>query len=546
MDINEFQSDDILLQGVNGELQGKSKMLSEEIFEIVYEKDDDADASQCADCCHFDCCAHCQHDQFGQDIHKARVNVEEDTDFLEIIPSKSMFLDVDIDPNEGTYLEISENTSNVNGNYKVFEESVETDKVSTTRLVTSPDETEAECRPFSAWKDNDNQNESSQNNSIIQKLEHARKLAESKIREGMAAAADEILKLRDMHTNTKRQLETQRTIFKMLAETEEQKRVQLEQEIERVKDQKLRAEFVSNEANRQCALLGRENARLQTHLKEARLKVAYIDAERKEFRLQLTTLRGTLGLLAREPVAASSPYTHMQTPATASSHGMSGNSQVQQPQIRKLPQRELIDSSPLKQPIVSHSLPATTPAWARVTHKDDCVNEPSPSADDAATLSGDDVASILSGHAAAPSGGDTDSTLFDAQQTFDEDAAKSASDNAPKDLHNGNGVAEVPSVDLNTKGEAADGSDTEDTYATDFSDFESCVFSDADVDPSEQYDYDVDDDEDDYSLEFDDISTTPAPSPHTNQKKTPERRTAQLNSSTPKSTTRVTDTEVKC
>jgi len=499
---------EVLLQSVKHKkyFKGKVKTLLEEIFHILYDKDDDVDASQCADC---------QHDQLGQDIHEARANAEEETDFVEIIPSKSTFLDVKTDSAEATYLEISETSSNVNGIYKVFDESVETNEVSTTKIARNPDEKQTDHRPFCASKDdkNTNQSECLGSNHIIQKLEKARKLAETKIREGMAVAADELVRLGDAYADTKRQLDTQRIICKMLAETEEQKRAELEQEIKRVKDQKLRTEFIANEANRQCALLGRENMHLQAHLKEARLKLAYVDAERNEFRLQLTTLRGTLGLLAREPVPAITPCAHLQTPAPASSHSRPGNQQLQQPQIEYLPQKAFANSRSTNGPLVSHALPA----WVSVTRKQACIDEPSPAATTSDSILGDGHGEAISGHDAVAMLGNN------AGKSSNDCGAQSTSDHSPDGLQDDDCVLEVASVDLHlrTEGKASGGSDTEEAYWTDFSDSESCATCSVTDD--------ADEGEDDYSLVFDDMSTTPVPSPHANQENTPKcRMTRQI------------------
>jgi len=496
---------EVLLQSAKQEkyFKGKVKTLFEEIFHILNDKNDNADASQCADC------------QLEQDIQEARENLEEETDFVEIIPSESTFLDVKTDVAEATYLETSETSSNVNGIYKVFDESVENVEVSTTKAVRNDDEKEANYSPFCASKEDFNakQIECFENNDIIQKLEKARKLAEAKIQEGMAVAVDELVRLRDAYADSRRQLDTQRTICKLLAETGEQKRAELEQEIERVKDQKLRTEFIANEADRQCAVLGRENMRLQAHLKEARWKLAHIDAERNEFRLQLTTLRGTLGLLAREPVPAISPCAHARTPALISSHGRSGNQQFQQPQIQDSHQEAFANSQATNEPLAGHRLPP----WASATRKD----ESSPAATISHSAFGDDHGDTISGHHAVTMLG------TDAGEMPNDYEAQSTSDHSPEGLHNDDCVAEVASVDqhLRTDAKANGGSDTEETYGTDFSDSESSTCSVTYVEPADVYD--ADDGEDDYSLVFDDMSSTPLPSPHANLKNTPKHRIAR-------------------
>ena len=496
---------EVLLQSAKHEkyFKGKVKTLFEEIFHILYDKNGIADASQCADC---------QHDQLEQDIQEVRANLEDETDFLEIIPSESTFLDVKTDVAEATYLETSETSSNVNGIYKVFDESVENVEVSTTKAVRNDDETEAHHSPFCASKDdyNTKQIECFENNDIIQKLEKARKLAEAKIQEGMAVAVDELVRLRDAYADSRRQLHTQRTICKLLAETEEQKRAELEQEIERVKDQKLRTEFIANEADRQCAVLGRENMRLQAHLKEVRLKLAHIDAERNEFRLQLTTLRGTLGLLAREPVPAISPYAHARTPSHVSSNDRSGNQQFQQPQIQDSPQDSFANNQASNEPLVGHTLPP----WASATRKD----ESSPAATISHNAFGDDHGDTISGHHTVTMLG------TDAGEMPNDCEAQSTSDHSPEGWHDDECVTEVASVDyhLRTDAKANGGSDTEETYETDFSDSESSTCSVTCVEPADVYD--ADDGEDDYSLVYDDMSL---PSPRAKLKNTPKHRIAR-------------------
>lgn len=478
--------------------KGKVKTLSEEIFRILYDKNDNADASQCADC---------QHDQLEHDIQEARANLEEETDFVEIIPSESTFLDVKTDVTEATYLETSETSSNVqtvNGIYKVFDKSVENVEVSTTRAVRNNDKKEANHAPLCDSNENINTKKIDcfQSNGIIQKLEKARKLAEAKIREGMTVAVDELVRLRDAYADSRRQLDTQRTICKLLAETEEQKRAKLEQEIERVKDQKLRTDFIANEANRQCAVLGRENMRLQAHLKEARLKLTHINAERNEFQLQLTTLRGTLGLLAREPVPAISPCARARTPSPISSHGRSGHQKFQRPQIQDSPQEAFANDQATNEPLARHVLPS----WASATRKD----ESSPAATISHSAFGDDHGDTIPGHHTVTMLGN------DPGKLPNDCEAQSASDHLPEGLHVDDCVAEVASVDqhLRTDAKVNSGSDTEETYGTDFSDSESATCSV----------YDGEDGEDDYSLVYDDMSL---PSPHANLKNTPKYRIAR-------------------
>lgn len=491
---------EVLLQSAKHEkfFKGKVKTLFEKIFYILNGKIGNADASQCAEC---------QHSQLEQDIQDARANLEEETDFVDIIPSESTFLDVKADVAEATDLETSEISSNVNGIYKVFDESVENVEVSTIK--------EATYSPFCASKEDYNTKKIAcfEKNNIFQKLEKARKLAEAKIREGMAVALDELVRLRDAYADSRRQLDTQRTICKLLAETEERKRAELEREIKRVKDQKLCTEFIANEADRQCAVLGRENMRLQAHLKEARLKLAHIDTERNEFRLQLTTLRGTLGLLAREPVPAISPCAHARTPAPVSSHGRSGNQQFQQPQIQDSPQEAFANNQATTEPLVGHKLPP----WASATRKD----ESSPAATISHSAFGDDHGDIISGHHAVTMLGNDKGKMPNDCET------QSTSDHSPEGLHDDDCVMEVALVDqhLRTDAKANGGSDTEETYETEFSDSESSTCS---VTCAERADvYDADDGEDDYSLVYDDMSSTPLPSPHANLKNTPKHRIAR-------------------
>merc|ERR1719271_1575786 len=64
-----------------------------------------------------------------------------------------------------------------------------------------------------------------------------------------------------------------------LQENLKRTKIRLGQEIKRITDDKLRAEHIGNETDRQCTLLHRENARLQAELKATRLKFAYIDAQ---------------------------------------------------------------------------------------------------------------------------------------------------------------------------------------------------------------------------------------------------------------------------
>lgn len=475
--------------------KGKVKTLSEEIFRILYDKNGIANASQCADF---------PHDQLEQDIQEAQENLEEETDFVEIVPSESTFLDVETDVTEATYLETSETSSNVNGSYKVFDKSVENVAVSTIKVVRNNEEKEANYAELRNSNENSNtkQIECFESNSIIQKLEKARKLAEAKIREGMTVAVEELVRLRDAHADSSRQLGTQRTICKLLAETEEQKRAALEQEIERVKDQKLRTEFIANEANRQCAVLGRKNMRLQAHLKEARLKLAHINAERNEFRLQLTTLRGTLGLLAREPVPAISPYAYARTPTPTSSYGRSGNQQFHQPQIQDSLQEVFANDQATNEPSAGHTLPP----WASDTRK----NESSPAATISHSEFGDDHGDTKSGHHAVTMLGN------DAGKLSNDCEAQSRSDHLREGLHDDDRVAEVVSVDQNlgTDAKANSGFDTEETYETDFSDSESSSCSV----------YDAEDVGDDYSLVYDDMSL---PSPQSNLKNTPKHRNSR-------------------
>jgi len=165
-----------------------------------------------------------------------------------------------------------------------------------------------------------NKDKDFERDNIFKKLKQAQKFAENQVQECMTIASAEIVRLRDLHAETKRDLDSQIIAWKARAETELNKRIQLEKEIEVMTNQKLRAEHICNEANRQCEFLGRENACLLQDLQAGRLKLAHVDAQRRDFHQQLATLRATLGLLSREPV----PQLHLSReprPSPFLSHG---------------------------------------------------------------------------------------------------------------------------------------------------------------------------------------------------------------------------------
>jgi len=137
---------------------------------------------------------------------------------------------------------------------------------------------------------------------IFEKLKQAQEFAKNQVQVCIATASAEIVRLRELNAETKRNLNSQIFAWKTRADTELAKRLQLEKELKMMADQKLHVEHICISANRQCEFLGRENARLLEDLQVGRLKLAHVDAQRRDFHQQLSALRTTLGLLSREPV----------------------------------------------------------------------------------------------------------------------------------------------------------------------------------------------------------------------------------------------------
>jgi len=177
-----------------------------------------------------------------------------------------------------------------------------------------------------------------------------------------------------------------------LQENLKRTKIRLGQEIKRITDDKLRAEHIGNETDRQCTLLHRENARLQAELKATRLKFAYIDAQRQDFRLQLTTLRATLGLLSREPACEPilsreplpSPYVPVHPSRCGPNSKISEDEQSQDPQIQHVVAPVLPNRPASRGSLAADTLRSCPPTWLAICadKEDTTANELRPSNND--------------------------------------------------------------------------------------------------------------------------------------------------------------------
>lgn len=303
-----------------------------------------------------------------------------DNDFSEIFPNESVFLAMRDDL---THVSELDNTAT-----DVFDESVDSgvdlvpiEAASNTdaRASTSTGCTSTECDAFRSGQDN----KSFENGDIFKKLDRAQKVAEARVREGMAAAAAEIVRLRQSHLETTRKLEEECKLWKVLARTELKKRNRLVEEMYTLTDEKIRAEHIGNEAIRQSKMLSNENARLHANLQASRQELAQVDAQRQDLRLQLTTLRATLGLLSREPMptamlsgkTALAPRAPAQAPhlPNAVRDALPRNLQIEEHLGTVLPDSQAASKSVA-------AIPSPLPAWFASTEpRGDIAKETGPS-----------------------------------------------------------------------------------------------------------------------------------------------------------------------
>jgi len=301
-----------------------------------------------------------------------------DNDFSEIFPNESVFLAMRDDL---THVSELDNTGT-----DVFDESVDSVPVEECASITNA-RVSTECNAFRSAQENENltpmKPEVFGNGDIFKKLDRAQKVAEARVREGMAAAAAEIVRLRQSNLETTRKLEEQCKMWKVLARTELKKRNRLVEEMQILTDEKIRAEHIGNEAVRQCDMLSHENARLHANLQVSRAELAQVDAQRQDFRLQLTTLRATLGLLSREPMptamlsgeTALTPRAPGQAPPLSNSvrHAWPRNSQIEESPGPVLP-----DSQAASKSLAANHSPV--PTWVTSTGpRGDVAKEAGPS-----------------------------------------------------------------------------------------------------------------------------------------------------------------------
>lgn len=416
---------------------------------------------------------------------------EKDMEFLEIVPNKSVFLDISKDPNEPVYLDISNalhNVSNVNGVYKVFDESVAAENKKMPSAGLSVCTTTTKCAALNSKQHGENamlnQDGHSKDDNIFQKLEHAQKLAETKIREGVAAVTAEVVRLRELQVKTKQHLQAQCTSwknrFEALARVEAKNRLTFKKTLQLVTNQKLRAEYIGNQANNQCAALSRENARLQEELKAARMKLASVDAERQEFRVQLTTLRGTLSLLSREPAPKpliscqpASNYPDAQFTPTASNYIASVKPRSEEPQIYPSPVFPNRPESPGQR--------SPAPAWViPPPRKREAVSETATADDDVPKPSNEDAPkSLLEGHANSGAASPVESALSSSTRSFDVVSPRAAEPEVPTYSASEPETAYESDFEVLTysASEAEQDFDDEDDYSSVFEDsvYEDCL-----------------------------------------------------------------------
>jgi len=223
-------------------------------------------------------------------------------------------------------------------------------------------------------------NEVHSKHDIFEKLKQAQEFAENQVQVCIATASAEIVRLRELNAETKRKLNSQIFAWKTRADSELKKRLQLEKELKIMADQKLRADHICIEANRQCEFLGRENAHLLEELQVGRSKLAHVDAQRRDFHHQLSALRTTLGLLSREPVpqprlsreplpASFLSPTHFR-PASAPPRSNPNFGMPENPQIQYAPPPVITD-----RPAASKVQSPPRPAWITRPNECDSVKE---------------------------------------------------------------------------------------------------------------------------------------------------------------------------
>lgn len=225
-----------------------------------------------------------------------------------------------------------------------------------------------------------NKDEVHSKHDIFEKLKQAQEFAENQVQVCIATASAEIVRLRELNAETKRNLNSQIFAWKTRADSELKTRLQLEKELKMMADQKLRADHICIEANRQCGFLGRENSRLLEELQVGRLKLAHVDAQRRDFHQQLSALRTTLGLLSREPVPQPClsreplPTSFLSRnhfrPASAPPRSNPNFGMPENPQIQYAPPPVITD-----RPAASKVQSPPRSAWITRTNECDCVKE---------------------------------------------------------------------------------------------------------------------------------------------------------------------------